>query len=141
MLLMRHRNTTSLVVGSSARRYALMIGFIFFPLNDYLLSFSQPPPPGQKRVREDWEITWYLGMFGAMGLAGVLHYYKPDTRCAFTNTPYPRVTDFHVPLVYKPGHWQRRRRGWKRGARSTNMSQHHCNGRPFTTPFFISNQQ
>ncbi|KIM85286.1 hypothetical protein PILCRDRAFT_817285 [Piloderma croceum F 1598] len=40
---------------------------------------EKPPPPGQKRVREDWELTWYLGMFGAMGFAGVLHYYKPDT--------------------------------------------------------------
>jgi len=30
-------------------------------------------------VREDWEIIWYLGMFGSMGFAGVLHYYKPDT--------------------------------------------------------------
>lgn len=31
-------------------------------------------------MREDWEITWYIGMFGTMVLAGVLHYYKPDTR-------------------------------------------------------------
>lgn len=40
----------------------------------------QPPPPGQKRQREDWELLWYGGMFGGMGLAAVLLYYKPDTR-------------------------------------------------------------
>ncbi|KZP31271.1 Ndufb11, NADH dehydrogenase 1 beta subcomplex subunit [Athelia psychrophila] len=40
---------------------------------------EKPPPPGQKRTREDWEIIWYSGMFGAMATAGVLHYYKPDT--------------------------------------------------------------
>lgn len=44
------------------------------------LSFK-PPPPGQKRVKEAWENVWYFGMFGGMGLAAVLHYYKPDTRC------------------------------------------------------------
>jgi len=40
---------------------------------------EKPPPPGQKRVREDWEMPWYLGMFGGMGVFGVLYYYKPDT--------------------------------------------------------------
>ena len=37
-------------------------------------------PPGQKRVKEDWENVWYIGMFGGMGAVGVLLYYKPDTR-------------------------------------------------------------
>lgn len=47
-----------------------------------LFSF-QPPPPGQKRKREDWEVIWYVGMFGSMATAAVLMYYKPDTRCVF----------------------------------------------------------
>lgn len=40
----------------------------------------QPPPPGQKRKREDWELLWYGGMFGGMLFGGVLLYYKPDSR-------------------------------------------------------------
>ncbi|KAI0963799.1 hypothetical protein AcW1_000773 [Taiwanofungus camphoratus] len=40
---------------------------------------EKPPPPGQKRQREDWEIVWYVGMYGSMALATVLLYYKPDT--------------------------------------------------------------
>ena len=53
----------------------------FAPINiDYEL--SQPPAPGQKRIKEDWENIWYFGMFGSIGLAAVLLYYKPDTRCA-----------------------------------------------------------
>ncbi|KAI0067725.1 hypothetical protein BV25DRAFT_1876391 [Artomyces pyxidatus] len=44
----------------------------------YLFS-EKPLPPGQKRVKEDWENLWYIGMFGGMGLAAVLLYYKPDT--------------------------------------------------------------
>jgi len=40
---------------------------------------EKPPAPGTKRVKEDWENMWYAGMFGSMGLAAVLLYYKPDT--------------------------------------------------------------
>ncbi|TDL28727.1 hypothetical protein BD410DRAFT_781259, partial [Rickenella mellea] len=40
---------------------------------------EKPLPPGQKRQRESWEVIWYWGMFGGMGLAAVLLYYKPDT--------------------------------------------------------------
>jgi len=40
---------------------------------------EKPPAPGQKRVKEDWENIWYIGMFGTMGLAALLLYYKPDT--------------------------------------------------------------
>ncbi|PAV22177.1 NADH dehydrogenase 1 beta subcomplex subunit [Pyrrhoderma noxium] len=40
---------------------------------------EKPPAPGQTRRRETWETMWYWGMFGGMGLAGVLMYYKPDT--------------------------------------------------------------
>jgi len=32
-------------------------------------------------VKEDWENVWYYGMLGGMGFAGVMLYYKPDTRC------------------------------------------------------------
>lgn len=42
--------------------------------------YPQPLPPGQKREREDWEMVWYIGMFGSMFAAAVLLYYKPDTR-------------------------------------------------------------
>jgi hypothetical protein len=46
-----------------------------------LLSPSpKPPPPGQKRQKEEWENVWYIGMFGTMAVATVLLYYKPDTR-------------------------------------------------------------
>ncbi|KAI0307805.1 ESSS subunit of NADH:ubiquinone oxidoreductase [Multifurca ochricompacta] len=40
---------------------------------------EKPPTPGQKRIKEDWENIWYLGMFGSLGLAALLLYYKPDT--------------------------------------------------------------
>jgi hypothetical protein len=40
---------------------------------------EKPTPPGQKRVKEDWETIWHVGMFGTMGLTAVLLYYKPDT--------------------------------------------------------------
>ncbi|KAI6136696.1 ESSS subunit of NADH:ubiquinone oxidoreductase-domain-containing protein, partial [Pisolithus sp. B1] len=43
---------------------------------------EKPLPPGQKRVKEDWENIWYVGMFGTMLAAAVLLYYKPDTRHA-----------------------------------------------------------
>ncbi|KAH9950469.1 ESSS subunit of NADH:ubiquinone oxidoreductase-domain-containing protein [Amylocystis lapponica] len=36
-------------------------------------------PSWTKRKREDWEMIWYIGMYGSMALAGVLLYYKPDT--------------------------------------------------------------
>ncbi|THV04876.1 hypothetical protein K435DRAFT_746196 [Dendrothele bispora CBS 962.96] len=39
---------------------------------------EKPPPPGQKRVKEGWENIWYIGMFGSMGVAAVMMYYKPD---------------------------------------------------------------
>ncbi|PBK77278.1 Ndufb11, NADH dehydrogenase 1 beta subcomplex subunit [Armillaria solidipes] len=40
---------------------------------------EKPPAPGQKRVKEDWENIWYIGMFGTMAFASVMLYYKPDT--------------------------------------------------------------
>ncbi|KIK06927.1 hypothetical protein K443DRAFT_673818 [Laccaria amethystina LaAM-08-1] len=40
---------------------------------------EKAPPPGQKRVKEDWENVWYFGMFGSMLFATVLIYYKPDS--------------------------------------------------------------
>jgi len=44
-----------------------------------LLFGEKPLAPGEKRVKEGWENIWYIGMFGGMGLASVLLYYKPDT--------------------------------------------------------------
>ncbi|KAG1881733.1 ESSS subunit of NADH:ubiquinone oxidoreductase-domain-containing protein [Suillus tomentosus] len=44
-----------------------------------LLFGEKPPAPGQKRVKEEWENIWYVGMFGSMAMAAVLLYYKPDT--------------------------------------------------------------
>ncbi|PWN50167.1 hypothetical protein IE53DRAFT_107784 [Violaceomyces palustris] len=40
---------------------------------------EKPQPKGQKRVKEDWETIWYLGMFGGMVFATVGLMYKPDT--------------------------------------------------------------
>ncbi|KAF6765985.1 Ndufb11, NADH dehydrogenase 1 beta subcomplex subunit [Ephemerocybe angulata] len=40
---------------------------------------EKPTPPGQKRVKEDWENVWYYGFIGSMLFAGVMIYYKPDT--------------------------------------------------------------
>jgi hypothetical protein len=51
---------------------------------------SQPPAPGQKRVKEDWENIWYFGMFGSIGLATVLLYYRPDTRCVPFHFPHAK---------------------------------------------------
>lgn len=45
-----------------------------------LICDVKPLAPGQKRKRESWEFAWYVGMYGTMGLAAVLLYYKPDTR-------------------------------------------------------------
>lgn len=52
---------------------------------------NQPPPVGQKRQREEWESIWYWGMFGGMGLAAVLLYYKPDTRFVGQSTASPDI--------------------------------------------------
>jgi len=40
---------------------------------------EKPLPPGQKRKREDWEMIWYIGMFGSMAVAAIGLYAKPDT--------------------------------------------------------------
>ncbi|KAI5123784.1 hypothetical protein M0805_000372 [Coniferiporia weirii] len=58
-----------------APHYNEPTGFLFGEKVRALL----PLPPGQKRQRESWELMWYWGMFGSMGLAAVLLYYKPDT--------------------------------------------------------------
>ena len=54
--------------------------------------FFQPLPAGQKRKKESWENVWYIGMYGTMGVAAVLLYYKPDTRCVF----FPCVLRIHT---------------------------------------------
>ncbi|KAG8902271.1 hypothetical protein FRB99_004690 [Tulasnella sp. 403] len=40
---------------------------------------EKPLPAGQKRKWEEWELLWYVGMFGSMAVAAVGLYYKPDT--------------------------------------------------------------
>ncbi|PWO00725.1 hypothetical protein FA09DRAFT_282075, partial [Tilletiopsis washingtonensis] len=40
---------------------------------------EQPLAKGQRREKEDWERMWFWGMWGGMGLATVLLWYKPDT--------------------------------------------------------------
>ncbi|CAH1756771.1 6162_t:CDS:2 [Entrophospora sp. SA101] len=40
---------------------------------------EKPPPPGQKRVKEDWENYWYYGMGGSLLLGTIIYFYKPDT--------------------------------------------------------------
>ncbi|KAF8609448.1 hypothetical protein BDV93DRAFT_602115 [Ceratobasidium sp. AG-I] len=62
---------------TSSRRYASGAPHYNQPTG-YLFG-EKPPPPGQKRKREDWELLWYGGMFGGMLFGGVLLYYKPDT--------------------------------------------------------------
>ena len=74
--MVRH-NITSLPVICLGRRSGQVFSLLTYT-NDLL---SQPPAPGQKRVKEDWENIWYIGMFGTIGVATVLLYYKPDTRC------------------------------------------------------------
>ena len=37
-------------------------------------------PPGQKRVKEDWEDIWVYGMGGSLLLGAIIAIYKPDTR-------------------------------------------------------------
>ena len=51
-----------------------------FLLTLMLRAFLQPLPAGQKRKREDWEMIWYVGMYGSLAVGAVLLYYKPDTR-------------------------------------------------------------
>ena len=43
-------------------------------------------------MKEDWENIWYFGMFGSIGLAALLLYYKPDTRYAPVSLA-PRPSD------------------------------------------------
>lgn len=62
----------------TGRRYASHGAPHYNEPSGYLFS-EKPLPPGQKRVKEDWENVWYIGMFGGMGAVGVLLYYKPDT--------------------------------------------------------------
>ncbi|KIJ45111.1 hypothetical protein M422DRAFT_167464 [Sphaerobolus stellatus SS14] len=55
---------------SGAPHYNEPTGYIFG---------EKPPPAGQKRKREDWELIWYWGMGGSLVVAVVGLYFKPDT--------------------------------------------------------------
>ncbi|CAG8773617.1 25461_t:CDS:2 [Gigaspora margarita] len=40
---------------------------------------EKPLPPGQKRVKEDWENVWVYGMGGCFLLTTLIALYKPNT--------------------------------------------------------------
>jgi hypothetical protein len=88
-----------------------------------ILTGFQPLPAGQKRVKEDWENIWYIGMFGTMAFAAVMLYYKPDTRCVILRLYQGVVFKSNVP-AYKHGRSKKRRKEWKRVGRSTDTSHH-----------------
>ncbi|KDQ11620.1 hypothetical protein BOTBODRAFT_135697 [Botryobasidium botryosum FD-172 SS1] len=69
---------TALCASGARRGYASHGGSHYNEPSGYLFG-EKPPAPGHRRVKEDWENIWMYGMFGTMGLAGVLLYYKPDT--------------------------------------------------------------
>jgi len=62
----------------STRRFAHHEAPQYNEPSGYLFG-EKPPAPGQKRKREDWEIIWYIGMFGGMGFAAAGLYFKHDT--------------------------------------------------------------
>ncbi|THH02142.1 hypothetical protein EW026_g682 [Hermanssonia centrifuga] len=64
---------------SSTRRYASGSHGPQYNEPSGWLFGEKPPPPGQKRKREDWELIWYIGMYGSMAVAAIGLYYKPDT--------------------------------------------------------------
>jgi len=86
------------------------------------LLYVKPLPPGQKRVKEDWENVWYFGMFGTMVFAAVLLYYKPDTRCVQLKDFLSSISLIYF-LAYRPGLFKKLRTGWKHEGRNTNMSR------------------
>jgi hypothetical protein len=114
----------NLLVGSLVKKYAVTVDILQAFIDSFM--FIKPPPPGQKRVKEDWENIWYIGMFGTMAFAAVMLYYKPDTRCA----PASQITKQPLCLlgiVYKRGLLKKRRREWRPGERNTDMNRrlHH----------------
>ncbi|CAG8434264.1 1767_t:CDS:2 [Ambispora gerdemannii] len=40
---------------------------------------EKPLPPGQKRVKEEWENIWVYGFGGSFVIGAILKYYAPDT--------------------------------------------------------------
>lgn len=86
-------------------------------------SAMKPPPPGQKRVKEDWENIWYIGMYGSMAFAAVMLYYKPDTRYALRILSPGHIWIFCI-TAYRRGLWRRRRNGWKPVGRSIYTNPH-----------------
>ncbi|KAF8585576.1 hypothetical protein K439DRAFT_1652927 [Ramaria rubella] len=65
-------------ISNAQRRYASHGAPQYNEPSGYLYG-EKPPPPGQKRKREEWELIFYWGMFGSFALAAVGLYYKPDT--------------------------------------------------------------
>ncbi|EPQ60752.1 hypothetical protein GLOTRDRAFT_124500 [Gloeophyllum trabeum ATCC 11539] len=66
---------------------------------------EKPLKPGEKRIKEDWENIWYVGMFGSMAVAAVLLYYKPDTSIQTwaLKEARRRMEERGEPFEYKPG--------------------------------------
>lgn len=79
---MARPSTMNLLAGFSARRYRFTITQKARDTHQW-----QPPPAGQKRVKESWENIWVVGMFGTLAVATVLLYYKPDSRCVDSLLP------------------------------------------------------
>ncbi|MBW0496354.1 hypothetical protein O181_036069 [Austropuccinia psidii MF-1] len=39
---------------------------------------ERPLKKGEKRVREDWELIWYIGFWGTTFMGIIMQIYKPD---------------------------------------------------------------
>lgn len=83
-----------------------------------ILAPSNPHrPPGEKRVKGDWEDIYYWGMGGGMALGAVLIYFKPDTRCVLSPFISCPTWLMGVRSVWRAGRRRRLLRGWRRRVR------------------------
>ncbi|KAH9445748.1 hypothetical protein MJO28_012390 [Puccinia striiformis f. sp. tritici] len=60
---------SSVRFGSDAPHYNQPSGWLFG---------EKPLKPGEKRVREDWELIWYIGFWGTTFVGIMMQVYKPD---------------------------------------------------------------
>ncbi|KNZ58194.1 hypothetical protein VP01_197g9 [Puccinia sorghi] len=51
---------------------------------------EKPLKPGQKRVREDWEMIWYIGFWGTTFVGIMMQIYKPDRSSYEWVTKFPQ---------------------------------------------------
>ncbi|POW20571.1 hypothetical protein PSHT_03344 [Puccinia striiformis] len=71
---------------------------------------EKPLKPGEKRVREDWELIWYIGFWGTTFVGIMMQVYKPDRSLSsfFSNLisfDFPRLSflslfRLNLTLVY-----------------------------------------